>query len=120
LKRSDIDSALKMLLGKLPDKNDGYGCQPLGYRLFIMCNKNYASSLRKIKGFVPLHKYPYPEKSRGSEFGSIGNFRILLTSKLKPDGGVYELVCFGIDTDSCNCQEELNLDNVINIKLSAN
>lgn len=88
LTRSDMDDVTSTLLNAdatmIMDNIDGadkFGTAPIRDAFFVLSSAKVMKDLDNVSGFVQKSNYPSPMNALRSEWGSVGSFRFLLSSR---------------------------------------
>lgn len=109
--RNDVDEVVRALLNNdaytIMDNIEGenkFGTAPVRDAYFALANSALSGTLDNVTGFIQKNQYPSPMNAMRSEWGSIGNLRILISSigsvssnasNLGSD--VYNIICVGME-----------------------
>lgn len=118
--RSDVDVVVRTLLSgdahTITDNIGGtnkFGTAPVRNAYFALCNTNLTGELDAVAGFISQNQYPTDKNNIGSEWGSIGNLRFLVSSiGSKTESGsnlgedVYNIFCVGMEAYACIEQDQ--------------
>lgn len=113
--RSDVDTVVRTLLNNnaytIMDNIEGedkFGTAPIRDAYFALCSTNLTGNLDNVAGFVQKNQYPSPMNALRSEWGAIGNLRVLVSSigsvstqASNLGNDVYNMFCVGMEAYAC-------------------
>ena len=82
--RSDVDTVVRALFNNnaytIMDNIEGedkFGTAPVRDAYFALCSTQLTGNLDAVAGFIQKNQYPAPMNALRSEWGAIGNLKIL-------------------------------------------
>lgn len=115
ISRSDIDVTIRTLKNNnaltILDNIEGenkFGTAPVRAAYYALGSTQLIGDLDAISGFINTYNYPHPARGLDGEWGSVANFRFLLSSigSFIPNASnngenVYNLFCGGLQAYAC-------------------
>ena len=113
--RSDVNEVTRTLLGNnaytILDNivgADKFATGPVRDAYFALCHTDLTSNLEGVEGFLQKNSYPSPMNALRSEWGAVGNLRVLVSSvgSVIPNASalgnnVYNISCTGMEAFAC-------------------
>lgn len=113
--RADVDEVVRTLLSNdaytIMDNIEGedkFGTAPVRDAYFALASTQLSGNLDNVNGFIHKNQYPSPMNALRSEWGSIGNLRLLISSigSVTNNGSnlganVFNIFCVGMEAYAC-------------------
>ena len=113
--RSDVDITIRALVGANAytimeniEGEDRFGTGPVRDAYMMYSHTDIIPDLERVSGFIPKAQYPSPMHALRAEWGSVSNFRTLVTSvgSVTPQASlngnpVYNNFCMGLEAYTC-------------------